>query len=382
MKVVIAIDSFKGCLSSLEAGNAIKNAIASLVDEVIVVPIADGGEGSVEAMISAIKAKKREVLSLDPLGRELKTNYAYVDNQAIMEMASSCGLTLLDENERNPEQTSTYGLGLMIKDALNLGVRKFIIGIGGSATNDAGMGMLKALGFEFYDEFKNPLAPKGKNLAKIASISDLNALKELKECEFLVACDVNNPLFGKSGAAHIYGAQKGADSAMIERLDMGLRNFSKITSEFFGVDNSNLAGSGAAGGLGFGLVSFLGAKLQPGFEIISNVVGLKDKLVGADLVITGEGRLDHQSIMGKTPSAVAKLAKTNANVTVIALAGAISDGAKSCNECIDAYFCIQQGAISLAKALKPEVAKANLSAVSLQALRLFLASKSAKDSHH
>ncbi|CZE45910.1 glycerate kinase [Campylobacter geochelonis] len=382
MKVVIAIDSFKGCLSSLEAGNAIKNAIASLVDEVIVVPIADGGEGSVEAMISAIKAKKREVLSLDPLGRELKTNYAYVDNQAIMEMASSCGLTLLDENERNPEQTSTYGLGLMIKDALKLGVRKFIIGIGGSATNDAGMGMLKALGFEFYDEFKNPLAPKGKNLAKIASISDLNALKELKECEFLVACDVNNPLFGKSGAAHIYGVQKGADSAMIERLDMGLRNFSKITSEFFGVDNSNLAGSGAAGGLGFGLVSFLGAKLQPGFEIISNVVGLKDKLVGADLVITGEGRLDYQSIMGKTPSAVAKLAKTNANVTVIALAGAISDGAKSCNECIDAYFCIQQGAISLAKALKPEVAKANLSAVSLQALRLFLASKSAKDSHH
>ncbi|MCI6988658.1 MAG: glycerate kinase [Campylobacter sp.] len=368
MKVVIAIDSFKGSLSSLEAGLAIKDGISEFCDEVVVVPIADGGEGSVEAMFDALGAKIVEIKTLDPLSKEIVASYAIKDNLAIMEMASSSGLTLLKQSEKNPNLTSTYGFGLMIKDAIIRGAREFIIGIGGSATNDAGSGMLQALGFEFFDENGKKLKMNGANLNSVRKISSNNTLPQLKECKFSVACDVNNPLFGLNGAAHIYGPQKGADENMILSLDMGLRNFAKVTAEFNGSDFSSMSGAGAAGGLGFGFISFLNASLKSGFDIISEVVELEKSLVNANLVITGEGKLDHQSLMGKTPTKVANLAKKYGS-KVIAFGGSIDENA-SLNSHIDAYFCIQQGPISLENAVDKNIARKNLQKTANQVMRL------------
>lgn len=227
-KVVVAIDSFKGCISSLDAGLAIKDGINDFCDEIVVVPIADGGEGSVEAMKDALNAKFIHVDTCDPMLRPIKASYATNESIAIMEMASSCGLALLKEIEKNPRKTSTYGLGLMIKDALERGIREFIIGIGGSATNDAGTGMLEALGFEFLDMHGKNLNMCGENLAKVCAISSKNALKELKDCKFNIACDVTNPLYGKNGAAYVYARQKGANDEMISFLDNALKNFADV----------------------------------------------------------------------------------------------------------------------------------------------------------
>lgn len=374
MKVGVAIDSFKGSLSSLEAGNAVKAGIRGLCDEVVVVEVGDGGEGSIEAMMNATNSSFVSVQTFDPLRRKISAKYAKNADLAIMEMASSSGLTLLSKNELNPLKTDTYGFGVMIKDAISKGVRKFIIAIGGSATNDGGMGMLEALGYKFFDEFGLNLAGNGENLNKICEISDKFALKELKKCEFLVACDVDNPLFGKNGAAYIYAPQKGADKEMVKILDAGLRNFAKISAKFCGTDNSNLSGSGAAGGLGFGLVSFLGAELKSGFEIIAEICGIEAKISDCDLIITGEGQIDHQSVMGKTPMQVAKIAKKY-GICVIALSGCIEEIGRL-NEYIDACFCILQNPCELENALKSEVAKRNLASMANQTVRLFMASKS------
>ncbi|NLK67398.1 MAG: glycerate kinase [Campylobacteraceae bacterium] len=372
MRVLVAIDSFKGSVSSLEAGEAIKEGIEELSKSVEIIPIADGGEGSVEAMVTALGAKFVSVKTLDPLGREMVAEYAIKGELAILEMASSSGITLLTDEERNPNLTSTYGFGLMIKDAILKGARKFIVGIGGSATNDAGTGMLEALGFEFFDENGNLLKGKGESLVKIAKISSQKVIPELKECEFEVACDVNNPLFGTNGAAHIYGPQKGADEEMVKSLDAGLESFAEVTAEFSGIDNSGLSGSGAAGGLGFGFVSFLNSKLLRGFEIIAKVVGLEEAIKRADLVITGEGKLDYQSVMGKTPSEVAKLAKKHGKI-VVALGGTVSGDARSLNEYVDAYFSILNEPITLKEAMSKEVTKANLTKTSEELARLVLA---------
>lgn len=371
MRVVVAIDSFKGSLSSKEAANYIKDGIGEFCDEVVTISVADGGEGSVEAMMDAVGAEYCSINTFDPLRRPMSAKYAINDELAILEMANSCGLTLLRDGERNPNITTTYGLGIMIKDAIGRGIRKFIVGIGGSATNDAGSGMLEALGYRFYNEDGKEISGEGGNLIKIKSIDDTNLIKELKECEFVVACDVNNPLFGLNGAAYIYGPQKGANAKMVKDLDDGLRNFAKVAAKFLQKDNSILAGSGAAGGLGFGFMGFLNSTLKSGFEIIANVTNLKEKIKGADLVITGEGKMDHQSIMGKTPTEVAKIAKQYA-IPVIAFAGAITPEAKSANKYIDAYFCIQQGALSLEEAMNKERAGSSLKECAYQVMRLFL----------
>lgn len=374
MKVVIAIDSFKGSLSSLEAGNAIKDGIEEFCKDVDVIAVADGGEGSVEAMMSGVGASRCEALVSDPLRRPLKAMYAKTDTLAIMEMASTSGLTLLKKGERNPLLTDTYGLGEMVRKALNFGIREFVVGIGGSATNDAGTGMLEALGYKFYDKNGNLLKANGGNLAKISRIDDSKAMPSLKEAKFSIACDVVNPLYGENGAAYIYGPQKGATIEMVEELDAGLRNFAKVTSELLGVDNSGLAGSGAAGGLGFGFVSFLGAELKSGFKVVSETINLKERLKGADLVITGEGRLDHQSIMGKTPSEVAKLAKQNGSL-VVAFGGSVTKEAVTLNSVVDAYFCIIREPLTLDEAMSSDVAKANLKSLARQVIMLIKACK-------
>jgi len=378
MKVLVAIDSFKGSLSSLEAGNAVKSGIEKLGCEVLVKPIADGGEGSVEALADALKARFMDVIVANPLGEKTPARYALKGELGILEMASASGLPLIEKSRRNPLKTSTYGFGEMIAHAIAHGARKFIIGIGGSATNDAGMGMLRALGFKFKDANGAELAGAGEDLIKLTTIDCTSVLPHLKECEFLIACDVDNPLFGENGAAYIYAPQKGADAAMVKQLDAGLINFASVVSKHLGRELWNSPGAGAAGGLGFGFVSFLNATLKPGIDIITEEIGLDRDMQGVELVITGEGRLDFQSSMGKTPCGVAKIA-AHYGVPVIALAGGISPCAGSCNERgIGAFFCILNEPMSLERAMEKEIATQNLARVAEQAVRLFMLGRSAK----
>lgn len=378
MKVLVAIDSFKGSLSSLEAGNAVKSGIEKLGCEVLVKPIADGGEGSVEALADALKARFMDVIVANPLGEKTPARYALKGELGILEMASASGLPLIEKSRRNPLKTSTYGFGEMIAHAIAHGARKFIIGIGGSATNDAGMGMLRALGFKFKDANGAELAGAGEDLIKLATIDYTSLLPHLKECEFLIACDVDNPLFGENGAAYIYAPQKGADAAMVKQLDAGLINFASVVSKHLRRELWNSPGAGAAGGLGFGFVSFLNATLKPGIDIITEEIGLERDMKDAELVITGEGRLDFQSSMGKTPCGVAKIAASY-GVPVIALAGGISPCAGGCNERgIGAFFCILNEPMSLERAMEKETATQNLARVAEQAVRLFMLGRGAK----
>ena len=371
MRILVAIDSLKGSLSSLEAGLAIKEALEEFCD-VAVKPVADGGEGSVEAMADALDAKFIDTIVKNPLGTEILARYALKDDLAILEMSSASGLTLINPDERNPMKTSTFGFGQMIKDAISKGARKFIIGIGGSATNDAGIGMLSALGFKFYDKNGALLEGKGEDLAQICDFSDDEALKELKECEFLVACDVDNPLYGQKGAAYVYAPQKGANGRMVKQLDDGLKHFAGLVKEKNGTKFHTQKGAGAAGGLGFAFVAFLGAKLRPGIEIITQTIALEDEIKKADLIITGEGRMDFQSSMGKTPTGVAKLAKRH-HKPVIALAGSVQRCAKDCHKHgIDAYFCILNEPMSLEEAMRKDNAIRNLKMTAEQVIRLYM----------
>ena len=371
MRILVAIDSLKGSLSSLEAGLAIKEALEEFCD-VAVKPVADGGEGSVEAMADALDAKFIDTIVKNPLGTEILARYALKDDLAILEMSSASGLTLINPDERNPMKTSTFGFGQMIKDAISKGARKFIIGIGGSATNDAGIGMLSALGFKFYDKNGALLEGKGEDLAQIYEFSDEEALKELKECEFLIACDVDNPLYGQKGAAYVYAPQKGANGRMVKQLDDGLKHFAGLVKEKNGTKFHTQKGAGAAGGLGFAFVAFLGAKLRPGIEIITQTIALEDEIKKADLVITGEGRMDFQSSMGKTPTGVAKLAKRH-HKPVIALAGSVQRCAKDCHKHgIDAYFCILNEPMSLEEAMRKDNAIRNLKMTAEQVIRLYM----------
>lgn len=376
MRILVAIDSLKGSLSSLEAGLAIKEALEDFYD-VVVKPVADGGEGSVEAMADALDAKFIDTIVKNPLGTEILARYALKDDLAILEMSSASGLTLINPDEKNPMKTSTFGFGQMIKDAISKGARKFIIGIGGSATNDAGTGMLSALGFKFYDKNGALLDGKGEDLAQICDFSDDEALKELKECEFLIACDVDNPLYGQKGAAYVYAPQKGANGRMVKQLDDGLKHFAGLVKEKNGTKFHMQKGAGAAGGLGFAFVAFLGAKLKPGIEIITQTIALEDEIKKADLVITGEGRMDFQSTMGKTPTGVAKLAKRH-HKPVIALAGSVQRCAKDCHKHgIDAYFCILNEPMSLEEAMRKDNAIRNLKMTAEQVIRLYMLNRKA-----
>ena len=364
MKVVVAIDSLKGSLSSVLAGNTIKDAILNVMpnSNVVVKPLADGGEGTTEALVDGMGGKLVNISVTGPLGDKILSSYGIVENKnlAIIEMASASGITLVKEELRNPLNTTTYGVGEMIKDAISKGIRNFIVGIGGSATNDGGFGMLKALGFSFLDKDNNEIELGAKGLRTLAKIDISNKLKELDECNFNVACDVNNPLCGENGASYIYGPQKGADEKMVKELDSLLENFAKLTSNIIGKDNSKIEGVGAAGGLGFAFLSYLNANLKSGIKIVLDQTQLEKEIIDADIVITGEGRLDNQTAMGKAPIGVAKLAKAH-NKLVIAFSGCVTDDAIACNkEGIDAYFPTIQALDTLENILKEDMAKKNL----------------------
>ena len=364
MKVVVAIDSLKGSLSSVLAGNTIKDAILNVMpnSNVVVKPLADGGEGTTEALVDGMGGKLVNISVTGPLGDKILSSYGIVENKnlAIIEMASASGITLVKEELRNPLNTTTYGVGEMIKDAISKGIRNFIVGIGGSATNDGGFGMLKALGFSFLDKDNNEIELGAKGLRTLAKIDISNKLKELDECNFNVACDVNNPLCGENGASYIYGPQKGADEKMVKELDSLLENFAKLTSNIIGKDNSKIEGVGTAGGLGFAFLSYLNANLKSGIKIVLDQTQLEKEIIDADIVITGEGRLDNQTAMGKAPIGVAKLAKAH-NKLVIAFSGCVTDDAIACNkEGIDAYFPTIQALDTLENILKEDMAKKNL----------------------
>ena len=374
MKVVIAIDSLKGSLSSMEAGMAIKDGIlAAKPDaEVIVKPLADGGEGTTDALIEGMNGERIDLTVTGPMHTPVDTYYGYLKdtNTAVMEMASAAGITLVPDSEKNPLLATSYGVGEMINDAIQRGCRNFIIGIGGSVTNDGGIGMLKALGVRFLDENDEDAGEGGQALAKVARIdvSGMNPL--LKECHIQVACDVNNPLCGENGSTYVYGPQKGVTEDMKKTLDEAMAHFARVTSETLENDYLNTPGAGAAGGLGYAFLAYTGAALTPGIELILDAVGLEEELSGADVVVTGEGRLDFQTAMGKAPVGVARLAKKY-NAKVIAFAGSVTKEATACNkEGIDAFFPILRSVCTLAEALDPVAARNNMTATVEQVFRL------------
>lgn len=374
MKVVIAIDSLKGSLSSMEAGTAIKDGIlAAKPDaEVIVKPLADGGEGTTDALIEGMNGERIDLTVTGPMHTPVDAYYGYLKdtNTAVMEMASAAGITLVPDSEKNPLLATSYGVGEMINDAIQRGCRNFIIGIGGSVTNDGGIGMLKALGVRFLDENGEDAGEGGQALAKVARIdvSGMNPL--LKECHIQVACDVNNPLCGENGSTYVYGPQKGVTEDMKKTLDEAMAHFARVTSEILENDYMNTPGAGAAGGLGYAFLAYTGAALTPGIELILDAVGLEEELSGADVVVTGEGRLDFQTAMGKAPVGVARLAKKY-NAKVIAFAGSVTKEATACNkEGIDAFFPILRSVCTLAEAMDPVAARNNMTATVEQVFRL------------
>lgn len=375
MKVVVAIDSLKGSLSSMEAGMAIKDGVlaAKPDTEVIVKPLADGGEGTTDALIEGMNGERIDLTVTGPMHTPVDAYYGYLKdtNTAVMEMASAAGITLVPDSEKNPLLATSYGVGEMIIDAIQRGCRNFIIGIGGSITNDGGIGMLKALGVRFLDEKGEDAGEGGQALAKVACI-DLSGLNPLlKECHIQVACDVNNPLCGESGSTYVYGPQKGVTEDMKKTLDEAMAHFARVTSEALENDYMNTPGAGAAGGLGFAFLAYVGATLTPGIELILDAVGLEDELSGADVVVTGEGCLDFQTAMGKAPVGVAKLAKKY-NARVVAFAGSVTKEATACNkEGIDAFFPILRGVCTLADAMDPVNARNNMIATVEQVFRLF-----------
>lgn len=373
MKAVILIDSFKGSMSSVCAGNAVKRGIQKVYPDcdAIVMPLADGGEGTVDALVEGLNGVYRTVTVSDPLLRPVTAKYGIVyGDTAVIEMSSASGITLITDSERNPLNTTTFGVGEMIKDAVLYGCRKFIIGIGGSATNDGGLGMLTALGYKFFDKDGNSVGVDGKSLENINSIDVSGALEELKQCEFKIACDVENPLCGENGCSAVYGPQKGATPEMVKLMDGWLSNFASVTKRALNVDNVNVAGVGAAGGLGYALKTYLNANLQSGISLILSSINAEEQIKTADYVITGEGRLDSQSAMGKAPVGVSALAKKY-DKTVIAFSGCIGVGAEKLNyKGIDAFFPILQTVVPLETAMNESVAKTNLEKTAEQTFRL------------
>ncbi|MEY7999837.1 glycerate kinase [Clostridium sp. Mt-5] len=330
MKILLAPDSFKGSLSSKNVCTALKEGIlrAAPNAEIIEVPIADGGEGTVDAIITSAEGTEYAEYVTGPLGEKVEAHYGILKGgTAIIEMASASGLYLIPEDKRNPLITTSFGTGELIKNALDRGCRKFIIGIGGSATNDGGAGMLQALGVRFLDQHNNELCYGGGNLNNLVKI-DLNKLdKRIYESQFIVASDVNNPLCGENGASAVYGPQKNATPEMVKVLDDNLRHYSYIVKDTFNKDLSETPGAGAAGGLGFALIVFLNAELKNGIDIVIDITNMEGKIKNSNLIITGEGNTDFQTSFGKAPSGVAKLAKKY-NKPVIILSGGLGKNYK------------------------------------------------------
>ncbi len=363
MKAVIAIDSFKGSLSTYETGNAAKAGILRAFPnaEVVVFPLADGGEGSAEIIIEKNNGARKKVSVLNPIGESIVAEYGIISSQkAVMEMAAASGITLISEKDKNPMNTTTYGVGQMIKDAIENGCRSFVVCIGGSATNDAGTGMLTALGFEFLDENDAAISFGAKDLAKIKTIKTDKVIKELSECEFVVACDVENPLFGQNGCSAVFGPQKGATPEMVVEMDFAMRHFDTVTKTVKPYANGNYPGCGAAGGLGYAFLYYLNATLKSGIGMVLEEIKLENEVETSDIIITGEGRLDGQTAMGKAPIGVAKIAEKYQK-PVIAIAGGVTNDAVKCNGCgIDAFFSVTPAPCTLAEAMENSTARNNI----------------------
>ncbi|MCD7819321.1 MAG: glycerate kinase [Lachnospiraceae bacterium] len=419
MKVVIAIDSFKGSMSSMEAGMAAREGVLHACDaQAVVRPLADGGEGTTEALVEGLGGAYVEVSVTGPMGEPVTARYGILQKQkksvedadpvkanaaciadggeeteklAVMEMAEASGITLVKRKDLNPWRASTTGVGQMIRDAIAQGCREFLIGIGGSATTEGGIGMLQALGYEFYDKNGELLPPVFASLGQIARIEDQHVLPELEKCHFQIACDVTNPLCGENGAVYVFGPQKGVKVEEREEMDRQMRHFAEETEQYLNKKEKNpgrvcgtketatghlknashLAGAGAAGGLGFAFLSYLpNVELKSGISIVLDAIRLEQDLSDADVVLTGEGRLDGQTAMGKVPVGVAHLAKKY-GCRVIALAGSVTDDAIACNaEGIDAFFPIVRGVTTLEDAMDRETAKKNICLAAEQVFRL------------
>jgi glycerate kinase len=373
MKVVIAPQGFKGNLTALEVGQAVEKGIRKVVPDVqtVIKPMADGGEGTVQALVDALGGKMMATEVTDPLGGRVVAKWGLLkDKTAVIEMAAASGLPLVPREKRNPLHTTTYGTGELIKAALDQGARKLIIGIGGSATNDGGAGMLQALGARLADAKGKDLPFGGAALSKLEHIDLCDMDPRLKDFEVVLACDVNNPLCGPCGASAVYGPQKGATPELVKQLDAALAHYADVVHRHLAVDLREVPGAGAAGGLGLGLMVFLKAQMIPGIDVVIEATRLVDVLKGADLVFTGEGRIDFQSVCGKVPTGVALSAK-KFGIPVIALVGEMGkDYQLVFEQGIDAVLTIAPGPITLEESMK-DAEKLVINAAE-NAMRLFM----------
>ena len=373
MKVVIAIDSFKGSLTSIEAGEAAREGILQVHPDwqTDLIPIADGGEGMLSVMLNATQGNTQTVWAHNPCMELTPAEYGISADgtTAFIEMAAISGLPLIKEEQRNPMKTTTYGTGELIRDALEKGCTRFIVGIGGSATNDAGTGMLQALGFQFLDAVGNTLGQGGEILGKVVHICTQKVHPLLKNAHFIVACDVNNPFHGSEGAAHTYARQKGADDTMITALDEGMRSFAQVIHQETGKDIATLPGSGAAGGIGGGMMAFLNAELKPGADLLLDLCHFDERIADADLIITGEGRIDRQSLMGKVPGKILEKGK-ELGIPVVALAGCTEDEEWLKKGGFFGIYTITPKDMPIEEAMKKEVAIRNVKETMFLALNV------------
>lgn len=380
MKIVLAPDSFKNSVTAIEASHAMRTGFASIFPEaeIVEVPMADGGEGTVQSLVDATDGQFKTATVKNPLGVDVEAQYGLLGDQqmAVIEMAAASGIQFIDETTQNPLITTTYGTGQLIRAAIEAGARKVIIGIGGSATNDGGAGMAQALGVQLLDAQRQPIGFGGGALAKLAAIDLTDVLPVLKDVELVIASDVTNPLTGPTGASAVFGPQKGATPAMVAQLDQNLSHYAQIIQRDIGLDVATIAGAGAAGGLGAGLLAFTNAQMQAGVEIVVAQTRLAQIAQDADLVVTGEGGIDFQTQYGKTPMGVARAVKrVNPNATVIAIAGNIGQGAEVLYDLgIDAIFCSTPGVMTLEQALART--KDNLTLTSINIARLIKQSQS------
>ncbi|MBP3520563.1 MAG: glycerate kinase [Oscillospiraceae bacterium] len=355
MKIVIAPDSFKGSLSSVEVVTFVEAAIRAVDKdaEIVRLPIADGGEGTVEAFRLSVGGEADTETVTGPLGQKVQASYCILpDGTAVIEMAQASGLTLLREEELDPVRATTYGTGELIRHALDRGCRQFIIGIGGSATNDGGAGMARALGARFLDRAGRELPPGGGALDRLDRIDCDGLDRRLYESRFLVASDVSNVLCGPEGATAVYGPQKGVTPQLMDKLDGALANYARVIRDQLGIDVADRPAAGAAGGLGAGLMAFCRAQVRPGIDIVLDAARFEEALEGADLVITGEGRVDGQSAQGKVPFGVATRVKRFGPIPVVALAGCIGEGAERLYDCgVDAIVPISDGSLTVKESM-------------------------------
>ena len=380
MNIVIAIDSFKGSMTSMEAGKSAAEGIRRVYPDaqIQVRPLADGGEGTVEALTAGLGGKLVTIPVTGPAGLLVDCPYGIVEETktAIIEMSGAAGITQVTEAQRNPLHTTTYGVGEVIKDAIHKGCRRFIVGIGGSATNDGGLGMLQALGFDMLDASGQPVSMFGKGLADLAQISTDHVFPELADCTFRIACDVTNPLCGEHGCSAVFGPQKGATPEIVQQMDGWLSAYAALAKNSFPKANPNHAGAGAAGGLGFAFLTFFNATLESGVKIVLEETRLSDYVKDADIVLTGEGRLDGQTVMGKAPIGVAQTAKEH-GCTVLGFSGSVAKDASACNEKgIDAFFPILRGVSTLEEAMDTEKARQNMADAVEQVFRTIHAIRS------